>query len=266
MENAKINTSVDVKLGHADMIEMLVEEQKELLETQIADKRAEFSTLSSKQEELKEKIEEVCIKGLKLDQRKELKPLIAAAKTLKLKIESSTQVRWKTSREPFDTDAQINLTDIGSKRNAMEQFKDNMAQAQSRSGRTKSYYHAEIDYVDTSFSAKSTTYNTRYNDEVTDVELNKRGIQIKNFKHSAATKKLLAKLKDITEQACQVDKDIFKLKCDQFELENSGSRHKAKFLKAMLKNSETGQQLLGIMSQVGGANLLAAGQDTPESK
>jgi len=264
MEDANITTSVDVKVGHADMIEMLVEEQKELLETQIADKRAEFSTLSVKEEELKKKIEDAYVKELKLDERKELKPLIAAAKSLKLKIESETRVSWTHSKEPFDKDAQINLVDIGGKRNAMEQYKEYMAQAQSNNGRQKRFHHSEIAYVDTTFSACSKARVAQYNDEVTDIQLTKRGERINKFKPSATTKKLLAQLKKLTVEACEVDKEIFRLKCNQFELENSGARHKAKFLKAMLKNSETGQQLLGIMSKVGGTNLLEAGQDTPD--
>jgi hypothetical protein len=266
MENANITTSVDVKLGHADMIEMLVEEQLENFENQLAAKSQELTTLATEEAAIRTKLEVSVTKDAKLDKRKDLKDLKAAAKLLGLTVSSKSSIVWNPVKEPFDQEGQVNFDHIESYKNPMTKYKE--AKAKKPDGynnglRTKAYHHAIITDINTGFYAsdkakKEDKYGGTY--EHTSVELSKRGASVKPAKPSAATKALYKKLEAITVKAANADKEKYAIKCQLFELENSGKRHKAKFLKAMLGNSAEGKSLLGLMKNVGGMNLLESGQ------
>ena len=265
MEEAKITTSVDVKLGHADMIEMLVEEQKELLEGQMATRKAESDEFKDQESELKKQIEESVIKDLKLLQRPEIKPLVKVAKELKLELTASSNVQWVAEPLPFKWDYKIDLRYIAQGRSANKDFQQQVAARKSiqlgtaesalRFHRATLYHHAKIDCVTTGFQAVSKNKEGR-----TDITLNKRGVEVKVPKQSALTKKLMKELRALTVKAANHSMLTLDIECQYFELEHSTKRHKAKFLKAMLANSTEGKSLLGLMKNVGGMNLLESGK------
>lgn len=269
MENAKITTSVDVKLGHADMIEMLVEEQLENFENQIAAKIAEMSKLGKTERNLRKKIETSVLKDAKLDKRKDFKPLIDAAKLLGLTVDNKNSISWKPVEKAFDEENQVRFNQFEHLKSPMTKYREAKVADPTNWGsssliQTKEYHHAYIELINTSFCAndgviKKDKYGGTF--VKTTVELTKKGTIIYPAKQSAATKALYKKLEKVTVDASIVDKEIYALKCQLFELEHSGKRHKAKFLKAMLGNSEEGKSLLGLMKNVGGMNLLESGQE-----
>ena len=267
MEEAKITTSVDVKLGHADMIEMLVEEQKELLEGQMATRKAESDELRDQEAELKKQIEASVIKDLKLLQRPEIKPLVKVAKELKLEVTASSNVAWEGEELPFMWDHKIDLRYIAQGRSANKEFQEQIAIRKSiqagtteqakRHHRVNLYCHSKISCVTTGFTASS---KAKKDDKLNDITLSKRGVEVKIPKQSALTKKLMKELRTLTIAAAKHSIYTLDLECQYFELEHSTKRHKAKFLKAMLNNTTEGKSLLGLMKNVGGTNLLESGQ------
>lgn len=282
MKDANITTSVDVKVNHGDMIEMMVEEQIESLENHLSELKAQFNELEMKESELKAQIDEQLIKDLKIDKRPELKPLYEAAKKLGLEVAASANVKWYSVKERrshglshmellltegiiFDKDYQPSLRNISGSRSAMREFKALMSQRQSLNSMglsmhylstqgygTKLYGYSRVKSVSTGFSASSTE------DGATDVVLTKKGeeIQFKDIKLSAKTKKMFDKLDDLAQRAAAIDKEQYEVEIQLFELEHAPKRHKAKFLKAMLSSSDTGQELLKLMKGVGGTNLI----------
>ena len=266
MKEAQITTSVDVKLGHQDMIEMLVEEQKELLEGQMAPRKAEFDAFKDQESELKKQIEESIIKDLKLLQRPEIKPLVKVAKDLKLDIATSANVEWVPEKLPFKWDHRIDLRYIAQSRSANKDFQEQVAARLSvqagtvesalRLHRATLYHHAKINRVYTGFEASSKPDK----DGRIDITLRKKGLEVKVPKQSALTTKLMKELRVLTVAAAKHHILSLDIECQYFELEHSTKRHKAKFLKAMLNNSTEGKSLLGLMKNVGGMNLLESGQ------
>jgi hypothetical protein len=108
-------------------------------------------------------------------------------------------------------------------------------------GSIKVGLHAETEIPDFNI-----TYNAR--------------IDPSNYKVNAKTKKLVSKYEDLMKDHFQALQDLQALECTLFTLEHDNVRNKAKFVKGLLANSDTGKELVKLMGTVKGSNLVQIGE------
>lgn len=261
MENVAVNTAVDVKLSHHDMVEMMIDEQVEKLETNCFDLRDQIKKTTEKMNLEKEAIGEY-IRSKANIKDKEIERLKKIAKELKLEIVNDIRLIWKSENEPFDKGHKIDFESLGRFAAPMRKYNEikrhpnlDNADYKIRNHVSRySYTYVQPNKIEVSFHA----YNTG-KEGYEDVVLKKRGYTV-DAKLDAKAKKMVNSYRKLHRDLRDQELALYDSESRLFELEHSGKRAKSQFLKAMLANSDSGKQLLGMMKTVSKTNLLDAGK------
>lgn len=271
MKEVAINTAVDVKLNHADMVEFLIEEQSEILENQLSELKKTYRELTDSNDTIKKQIEDQVKADLDLEKNPNTKGILKYIKSSKLCANNDPiQISWLTSntvtyydvqkRQVFDYDCQPGLPADPEKRGSLSALNEAKAQRENMLSRHNlieqpqagvTYYaYSRISQIGIRINASNDSGM-----QVT-VTLPNQSLNNNSLKLSQKVKNLYKKLDVISEKLAANHKAQYNINVQLSEIACGGKRHKAKFLKAMLNQSDSGQQLLDLMQSVTTGNLL----------
>lgn len=274
MKEVAINTAVDVKLNHADMVEFLIEEQSELLENNLRDLKKDYNELMESNRNLKKEIEDQIESELDLKNNPKTKSLLAYIKAndLLLDSENIVHISWNSNGQMsyydvkadkslvFDCDCQPGLPKDYEKRGSLKELNDvkvyrehclepNDLIENPRAGITY-YSYSRVNQLKVRIVARGSL------DTQIQATLLQKNVLDKSFKPSRKVKALYKKLDAVSRKLSANHKEQYAVQLQLAEINCGGKRHKAKFLKAMLNQSDSGQQLLDLMKSVTTTNLL----------
>ena len=86
MKEVAINTAVDVKLNHADMVEFLIEEQSEILENQLIELRKTYQELMESNDAIKKQIDDQVKAEIDIENNPDTKDVMKYIKSSKLSV------------------------------------------------------------------------------------------------------------------------------------------------------------------------------------
>jgi len=268
MKEAAVQTSVNVALNQNDMVELMLEEQKEIVENQI---EAAVSDLAMKKEladEAWETLSDSVVENSGIRKSAEYKRFAKILKQLKFKEEGEITVgeHKKGGEESF---VKIDWSILEGYSKPMPQYKKLMAQIKAdEKSQEKNYHYSSASYrsignrhyiqmrtlgnINADLSAVTGTPDFSIHFGKT--------IRKDDYKVLAKTKKLMTKYEDAEKAHFQAKIDLQKLETTLFTLEHDNVRNKAKFVKGLLANSDTGKELVKLMGTVKGSNLVQIGE------
>lgn len=259
MQDTSIKTSVNVSLGHEDMVEMMLQEAMEQKEARLNKLSTESGEVADEYVATKEELEKVLIDSNGIHSTKAYKTLMKGVKALDIDADAIATVDFekekigKLTLWPLD-----NYTNYA---NPMAQLRKKMREFESE-GRLKgnTSYHLKPSTRDFIVDVpKCINVRLSASSEDGSVHLNVKGGSIEQFKINAKAKKLIAKMQELMNKKMKLAEEIYDLEMDLFALEHDTKRAKTRFIKGMLNNSDTGKELVGLMEGISGQNLIALG-------
>ena len=253
MKNANISTSVDVKLGHGDIVEIMIEEQKEKKEAENFNMSQKIGGLAKKYEDTKTKVEESIIKSNGVKNDPLYKRFIKGVKALNLQSKESIHVRFR--QESVGYFSYISLVNLENHKNPITSLKREISKYQRDSsstchGNTKSHYVNIPETVVVDLVAYSSDLQEKF--EV-------KFANITHLKINSAAQKQIDQLKAIAEEWLELDEKLYNLEKELFIIEHDTVRNRSKFVKGMLNNSESGKELVALMDTIQANNALQIG-------
>jgi hypothetical protein len=270
MKEVAINTAVDVKLNHADMVEFLIEEQSEILENQLIELRKTYQELMESNDAIKKQIDDQVKAEIDIENNPDTKDIMKYIKSSKLSVNKNMiQISWLSSntvsyydmkkRNVFDYDCQLPLPDYDKRGalTALNELKSRRESMLSFPNLIEEPIHGINYYAYSRITQVGISINASNDSGLyVRISLPTKSVNNESFKPSRKVKALYKKLDVISEKLAANHKEQYHVNLQLAEINCGGKRHKAKFLKAMLNQSDSGQQLLDLMKSVTSTNLL----------
>lgn len=259
MQDTVIKTSVNVSLGHEDMVEMMLQEAMEQKEARLNELSVKTGELSDSYATAKCELEKVLIDSNGIRATKAYKTFMKGVTALGITADAVATVDF-TSEELGEL-VTWPLERYEGYRSPMAHLRKKMREFEAQGKLT-----GNNDY-----NLKPTTkkYNVdvpvlikvrlEASSEDKSINLSIKGGSIEQFKINAAAKKLMSQMKDVMTEKMKLEQESYDLEMDLFALEHDTVRAKTRFIKGMLNNSETGQELVSLMAGIQGQNLIALG-------
>lgn len=261
MKEAAVQTSVNVSLNQHDMVELMLEEQKENIETQIQEKSEELGKFQKEAEAQWDLVTEGIIAGSGIRSTKSYKEFNKLAGGFsddpKGQFELTTLENFNKGEEQ-EFYYRFNIERLEGYAKPMTQYKKTLANI--KSGDTNSY----------SFPAKKIflhaykpgniigSFDATSNDGALTLSYSS-SLKSGDYKISAKNRGLVTKYNNLNKKVFETQKAIHELELQLFFLEHDNARNKAKFVKGLLANSDTGKELVQLMGTVKGTNLVQIG-------
>lgn len=252
MENAVIKTGVNVNLDHNDMVELMLEEQKEQREvkqeainTQIAAKKKKF-------DDLQEKLKELAIESCGVKKSAEYKKFLAGVKAMGLEVEEECYMRYTNGEKLAESYVRYNLGAYETYKNPMTQLRKDI-----RNQKVGRCHHNEIHCIISVPSSINANFKAHTEDGK--VSIGFCGERDLKIKFNTKGKTIIKKLETLAVELFKLQKEDYELELEMFTLEHDGVRSKSKFIKGMLQNSDTGKELVTLMENIKSSNLISIG-------
>ena len=264
-ENVSLSTSIDFKLGTEEMVDIMIEEQREKLENQATEFKGQHRDNREQYLELMEEVEMQLLKDHKLDKQGFIKQLNGIAKNLKLVVETESRCDWlfddSNSCGPhndyyFDTKKHSDLVIEDANVQDLSALESHYKNPMRYLGNTEAYYRRRLfmhnipETIQIKFQARTP--------EGTDKDLgylNFNGPSVTIKKRSAAVNAILRKMKKLAEANQKLWHQAWEADLGLFKLEHGGKRYRARFMKGVLGKSTEGKQIVNLIKNVGEQNL-----------
>lgn len=262
MENTIIKTGVNINLDQNDMVELMLEEQAEQREIKHSTVSTEIRDLVTEYAATKEELTKEILKVNDIKNTPEYKKFMAGVKVLGLELVSDTDVTYNHKTigtlhtwdfNPFE-DYHNPVTQL---KKAISLWEEHLA-SKDKNHHCRSTPRAleiateEPSYVNNKLeaSSKDGSYVLKYlGDHAGD----------KKIKLNAKAKKLITNMEKLAKKELKLREERYNLELELFNLEHGGKRNKSRFIKSMLKNSDSGKSLVALMENIKGTNLLQIG-------
>lgn len=259
MDNTVIKTAVNVSLDQNDMVELMLEEQKEIRETEIQEISSRLGEYSAKYAAEKEALEEALIEGNSIRTSTQRQHFNQGVSTMKLKVIKEATVTYE--HEEVGYFDYWNLSSYERYARPMTMFRSDLNKAKEEGAHrfNRCGYNVTLKKkAHTLDVPKSIALCLRAESEDGTIVLTSKG-EAKNIKMNAEVKACLKKMRSIATDWFKDDERKHILEQELFALEYDNKRSKTKFIKGMLTNSETGQELVELIQNIRGENLVKIG-------
>jgi hypothetical protein len=259
MEETAIKTSVNVTLGHEDMVEMMLQEAIEQRETLLSELSKKSGNISIVYAELKKELEEVLIDSNGIRSTKSYKKFAKGIAALGIKADALATVGY--TNEDIGFVIKWPLNNFEGYKSPMSQLKKRIREYES-TGKLKgnnSYHHKPEHTIYTIDTPNVINVNLSATSEDKSITLKVKGGNIEQLKINAKAKKLIKQMGKAIEDKMNISQEIADLEMELFAFEHDTKRTKTKFVKGMLTNSKNGKELVTLMEGIQGNNLLNLG-------
>ena len=256
MQDAAVKTSVDVRLNQDDVVELLLEGQKETKENELIALEEKLPVFREAYDKIVLELEDLMIESNGVRKTKEYKKFMQGVKALDLKVEKVAKVTYEL--EEVGVVLKFPLENFEGYKNPMVMLKRAMSnfksdpQSMNYSLKPKENKHTVgiptgISVIMRAVSADGMIVLTATGKSITSLKLN------------AQTKNLIKSMRKIADQWFKTDCEIHEIETTLFGLENDTKRSKSKFIKGMLGSSDSGKALVELMGNIQGQSLVEIG-------
>jgi hypothetical protein len=263
MKEAAVQTSVNVSLNQHDMVELMLEEQKENIESQIQTKSEELGKIQEQADEQWAKFEEAIIAASGIRSTSSYKEFNKLAQGFNEKPDGKFNIDKREVRIDYDKTeyfVMFNIDRLAGYTKPMTQYKKALADVKARK-KSNSYnglLFSNVYLTQHQPGRVHGNFQANSNDRALTLGF-KKMIEMGDYKISSKNRGMLTKYNNLCKKIFEVRKSIHELEIHLFHLEYDNVRNKAKFVKGLLANSETGKELVQLMSNVKGSNLVQIG-------
>ncbi|MHA2040079.1 MAG: hypothetical protein ACW98X_27025 [Promethearchaeota archaeon] len=267
MKEAMIQTSVNVALNQNDMVELMLEEQKEVVEKQIENQGIVIDEKKVQAAEAWAKVEEAVLAVYDIRKTKGYAQFSKVLKSLKLKEEADISVKYNDHTNGDESYVHIDWSALEAYSKPMPYYRKLLSEIKADSKQTGDRYaliKSNYRYIGQRNHNKVRTIsfitghvNAVTGDDDFRISFDHR---IDFDKPNAKIKKLINTYEKAEKAHFQSLQDLQAYEGTLFTLEYDNVRNKAKFVKGLLANSDTGKELVQLMGTVKNSNLVQIGE------
>ena len=257
MEDTSINTSVSINLNQNDMVELIIEEQKEGIETELKSLNIALGLHLGYCEQYKKELEEILLSSNGAKNTKTYKTFTKGAKAMGMTPDTKVSVFYNTLETHEFWKWPLS--------NYIQYYKNPMSQLRKNMAMEEQHYSHGINYRGEPKQAKfkitapeSVAVTFQAANEEKTIGLNAKTETVTALKLNKAAKDKIRLLNESEVKIFEINRDIHALEIQLFGLEYDGVRNKAKFVKGILRNTETGKNLVTLLEGFKNQSLLEA--------